>query len=328
MALYQLKNGIGSVMAKKRSMLAPSTKQNKNIDELLSHPATELIEINSPIREGVKIKLRYEEFSGEDILTKTQVLIGNERNQNWLNEVSLAPLINAFEEAKGQTEHAIGIKEPDGTVTIISGSRRRLAAYYAGYPYKVLCSEDFTEEEALILSRVENVKSSISLIEHGEKWHKYHAEGMSYRDISTLIEGGKKSHTIIKAGVDGFKLPNEIKSLYPSLNCIGRPTINKLTTALSLKDYEHVVAHINEYHHSLVSDLAIEYAVNPKIRCEKLTKAIVSFCITKNKKPIAWPSSISLFAGSEGELKSIEFKEPLSNEQQVKLQAFLQTILT
>lgn len=309
-------------------MVQTSERPSVDIDELLSSSSGKL-HIASPIRQGVKIELKYEEFNGEDILNKTTILVDNERNQHWLNEVSLAPLINAIKEANGQTECAIGIKEEDGTVTIIAGSRRRKASYFAGYPYRVLSSKDILPEEARIFTRVENVKSSISLIEHGERWYHHHAvEGMSFREIALEVEKGDKSHTIIKAGVDGYKLPDSIKSLYPSLNSIGRPTINKLTKAVAKKNAQDIAEFIHAEHADLLAKLASDYAANPEVRCDQLTKIIVEYC-EPVKAPLTrrWPDAVSLSKTSDGDITNIEFKKPLEADQAIKLQAFLQSLL-
>ncbi|MAD76024.1 MAG: hypothetical protein CML20_14750 [Rheinheimera sp.] len=318
-------------MAKKRSMLTPTDKDPINIDELISQSnGGSFFEIDSPTRDGIKIKLQFMEFSGEDIIQKTTVLEDNERNQDWLNEKSLAPLIKAFQLSRGQTVPAVGILNDDGTVVVVAGSRRRKAAYLAGYNYKIVAGKDLTLDDAIIISKVENEKSPISLIERGERWAKIqHDNNMSFREIASQIELGSVSHTYIAIAVNGYNFPDSLKSLYPSLNCINKQVILKLKKALNYKTADEICDYITNEHSDVVENLAEEYAANSDAKSDSLTNLIVNFAAPEKKtKDVVWHSDLSLTKDKNDEVKVIEFSKPLSNEKAEKLKQFLDSLLS
>lgn len=315
--------------SKKRSMVSPSEAEPIDIDALIGAKNGSAIEIDSPIRDGVKIKLELLEFSGDDIMDKTVVYDVNQRNQRWLTETSLGPLINAFKLSRGQTVPAIGILNDDGTVTVVAGSRRRKAAYLSGYPYRILASKNLLPEEASIITEVENVNSPISLIENGERWSKIQDQfSLSYREIAKEIKDGGVSHTYIAIGINGYKLPDEIKALYPSLNCINRKTIPKLKKALEYKGADEICDHINNAHSDILKLCAESYAMHSDTNCDKLTNIIEAFCFPKPQKKVPeWHSSVTLTETSKNEIEGIKFNTPLSKDKVEKLKVFLASLL-
>lgn len=318
-------------MAKKRSMLTPTDKEPINIDELIQKSnGDSFFEIDSPTRDGIKIKLQFMEFAGEDIIQKTTVLEDNERNQDWLNEKSLAPLIKAFKLSRGQTVPAVGILNDDGTVVVVAGSRRRKAAYLAGYNYKIVAGKDLTLEDAVIISKVENEKSPISLIERGERWAKIQQDnGMSFREIASQVELGSVSHTYIGIAVNGYYFPDNLKSLYPSLNCINKQVILKLKKALNYKTANEIYDYITSKHDDVVEKLAEEYAANSDAKSDSLTNLIIKFASPEKKtKDVVWHSDLSLTRNDNDEVEFIEFTKPLSNEKAEKLKQFLDSLLS
>ncbi|MGP4944053.1 hypothetical protein [Pseudoalteromonas nigrifaciens] len=314
---------------KKRSMVEPSTGDPIDIDALIGSANGSTFELDSPTRDGVKIKLELLEFSGEDILNNTTVLGDNERSQRWLTETSLGPLISAFKLSRGQSVPALGTLNDDGSVTVAAGSRRRMAAYFSGYPYKVLAGKDLSIDDARIITKVENVNSPISLIERGERWAAIQAENnLSYREIANEVERGLVSHTYIAIGISGFKLPDDIKALYPSLNCINRRVIGHLKKSLEAKGADEICDYIKGEHADVVASIAKEYAENSAVNCEKLTNLIVAYCSQKPlPKKAVWPSTLSLTESADNEVSEIKFNKPLTKSQAEKLKVFLSSLM-
>lgn len=312
-------------MAKKRTMLNPSEQKPVDIDAMVASGASSFV-IDSPFRKGVKIKLRLKEFTGEDILEKTEVLESNLRNQKWLTEKSLAPLIKSIK-VTGQISPAVGRLNGD-KVTVVYGSRRRMGVYFAGGTYKVLVSDDITDEEAKYISDAENISSKISLIERGAIWKNYKDEGLSYRSIAQDVEGGDVSHTIIKAGCDGYSLPDSIIMLYPSINCLGRPTINKLCAALKLKGDKEIAEHIKNKHSELINDLQSKYENNGDLDCSRLTKKIEKFCNPPVvPKSLSWPQEVIIKKNEAGNVSSIVFENELTAAQAESLKKYITNLL-
>jgi ParB/RepB/Spo0J family partition protein len=314
-------------MANKRQMLKPSDAPSLDIDAMLS-AADGVFELSSPVRDGVIIKLTLKTFSGEDIINKTTTSEVNRRKQEWLNKKSLAPLIRSLKRSGGQVSPAIGRVDGENT-SIIYGSRRRLSTYYANYPYKVLVSDDITDEEAKIISDAENVSAHISLIERGEQWRYYHDEkNMGYRTIAKDIEAGEVSHTLIKTGIEGAKIPKDIIELYPSVNCIGSPAIKKLTKALYHKAAQDISEHIHTNHSDIVQTLADTFAYDTDVNCKALTKAICDFSMPVFVQEKKWPKGINVNTDEKGAISALEFDNTLSPAQENKLKAFLSTLIT
>ncbi|WP_440877100.1 ParB/RepB/Spo0J family partition protein [Thalassotalea sp. PLHSN55] len=317
----------------KKVLRVDNTNSIPDIDDLLSQETG--VVIKSPVT-GKDIQLKAYTFTGEDILTKTIVDERNQRLQKYLTESSLAYLIRSLKKTN-QVTPALGRHNSDGTISIIYGSRRRMATYFANVPYTILAADNISDEEAAIISEHENVYEEVSLCEKGEFWRLIQEkEGLSSREISQQIEDNKISHTIIAAGITGANLPEEIKNLYPSINLIGRPTILKLSNCCKHKSSDAIVDYMKNNNAELLDRVWTNYTDGHSLSGSKaadLTNAIIAFAMpaksttssTKVKCNTTWGKGISAQI-TNGALQHVLFEQHLNKEQTEKLKAFLSTL--
>jgi ParB/RepB/Spo0J family partition protein len=257
-----------------------------SIDDLLNSDSKNALSYTSPLN-GKEISLCVHKFSGEDILSKTQVHEKNKRIQDYLTPVSLSRMVKSLLK-NNQVSPALGRIESDGSITIIFGSRRRMGAYYAGTEYIVLASKDLTDDIAEEISDAENLSETISLIERGHVWLEIQKkEGLSSRDISKQIEDSKVSHTVIASGIAGAKLPLEVIKLYPSTNSIGRSTISKLSASCEKQSTAKIIDFVTDKLAEVTTNLWDAYENDNFQDIEslttELTNKIHSYCCPKVK---------------------------------------------
>ena len=312
-------------------------RKNINIDSDISMSMDDMMEDNQisiTLGSGKVLSLVVEKYDDQDILSKTNVHPKNRRIQKYLNEQSLAPLIASIRRT-GQITLALGRREPDGSVTIIYGSRRRKGTFLAGKPFYVLVSDDLTDKEAAEISDAENVSEDISLIERGMAWlNLCDSDGMSSREIAEGIEEGKVSHTWVALGIEGARIPRPVTDLYPSLNTINKTRIKLLTKACEANDGESIANHINDDHSETLIGLWDAFGEgNQSVLASSISSlddAITQFTTKKKVKPAApfWVACVTakLSANKKGEAKKITFDKALTVEQTAKLAEFLKTL--
>jgi|GEM_PF-5004086 len=310
-------------MAARRQMLKSSEETDINIDDMLKTVSG--YEIESPINIGKIINFELLKFEGDSIINDTFVYEKNDRAQDLLDEHSLAPLINSIK-TSNQISPAVG-RRVDGKICVIYGSCRRMGTYYANKTFSILVSDNISDEEALLITKAENISTEISLIERGRKWLELSKDNHTTREISKEFEDGKVSHTLIAEGIKGAKLPLELIQLYPSVSIIGKSTINKLVRALSFKKVDLIVEHIQKEHTSIIESLRDSYTFDQKIDGRSLTKAIMDFAVPVFVKDKEWPKGISLNKEKNGSISGLKFDKPLTKAQSDKLQAFMASLI-
>ncbi|MFT4928181.1 MAG: ParB/RepB/Spo0J family partition protein [Phenylobacterium sp.] len=314
----------------RKTMLGASEVSSVDIDDLLNQGDN--ITLDSPCTPGRMIEFELRRFEGEAIIEQTSVYSENKRNQQFLTQHSLAPLIDSIK-ISNQVTPAIARKTADG-ISVIYGSCRRLATYYAKKAFIVLVSNDITDDEAKAITQAENISSHISLIERGYGWLKHQEEGgLTLRQIATDIEGGKVSHTLVGIGINGAKIDAGLLMLYPSINVIGKPTIIKLNKALQADTAitaDEIVAAIKDEDQHIIDRLRADYKLDQDINCTELTNLIVSYCQQpKEKQPATieaaqgWSKHVNVKTNTKGAVTQIKFTKALPTEAVARLQTFV-----
>ncbi len=316
----------------KKTMLNVSEVSPIDIDSLLTQG--DKISLDSPTTPGRTITFELRRYKGEAIINQTSVYAGNKRNQQFLTKHSMAPLIDSIKQ-NNQVTPAIA-RTTGNEVSVIYGSCRRLATYYASKTFVVLVSDDITDDEAKAITQAENISSHISLIERGYGWLKHQQEDeLTLRQIATDIEGGKVSHTLIGVGINGAKIDVALLMLYPSINVIGKPTILKLNRALhsaSTTTATQIVDFITTEHQQTIEALRVAYKHDQEINCTELTKLIVDYCnepkpqkIVKDNPP-GWTSQVKVKTNVKGLVTGVTFNKPLNAEAAQQLQSMINAL--
>lgn len=327
-----------TVRKKNAKDLSVGFTEMDSIDDLINNDVKTVLNYTSPLADKT-IALSVYRFSGDDILSKTNVHPKNRRKQVYLTALSLSRLINSLQK-NNQVSPALGRLEEDGSITIIYGSRRRMGAHFAETEYVVLASKDLTDDIAEEISDAENISEDISLIERGHLWLSVQTEeGLSSREISEQIEDSKVSHTIIAAGIAGAKLPLEIIKLYPSTNTIGRQTISKLSAACKDMSTDTIVKFVTDELAETITNLWDAHRVDDFNRSSslttELTNRIAEFCtpkkpskpkkLLKTNKELA--KGINAKVGEDGSIEYITFDENLSKATVKKVQEFFKKLM-
>lgn len=227
-------------MAKKRkndTRIDPfaTTVESSSLGALLENAqAGDQITMPAPSDPNREIKLYCKLIKNADIAKSTDVYGKNRRVQALLNEKSVADIITSIK-SDGRNQHPALCWQQGEQEVVLAGSRRRKACMISGSDYLVLSSPDFTDEDAKILAVSSDQYIAPSLWELGQAYaqtkHDLIAEGRkgSYRELAE-IEG--VSHTAIADALKAYeKLPQEVLSLYPTANHVGREVAKKLIDA-------------------------------------------------------------------------------------------------
>lgn len=112
-----------------------------------------------------------------EILSRTEVISENEREQQYVNRLSVISLTNQIK-AIDQTVPALAQKRDDGTIEVIDGSQRRMACYYAGKDYATFVAKiNFASSTRKTISRSSNEHKELSILERGNEWQKMLIDG-------------------------------------------------------------------------------------------------------------------------------------------------------
>ncbi|VTN95055.1 plasmid-partitioning protein [Klebsiella pneumoniae] len=102
---------------------------------------------------GRNVNFKLETIPADKVEMATMVWLGNERDQDLLNETSLADLVPSFL-TSGQQNPAFARKTA-GIIEVADGSRRRKTAIITGCDYRVLVG-DLDDEQMQWLSQIGN----------------------------------------------------------------------------------------------------------------------------------------------------------------------------
>jgi len=211
---------------KQRTML----KNAPNIETLMSnaHHAPDKIQSVSPMVGDLQSKLsslsgnnitlpvcgrnvtfKLEVIPADKVEMATMVWLGNERDQELLNESALADLIPSFL-ASGQQNPAFA-RKTSGIIEIADGSRRRKTAIITGSEYRVLVGE-LDDEQMQWLSQVGNDYRPTSAYERGKRYLRRLNEFDG--NVKALAEAEGIDRNIVNRCMNTAGLPKEILSIF------------------------------------------------------------------------------------------------------------------
>jgi len=206
----------------KRAPIIPrtSSKVSKELDDAPAAPMVDALisrvgaltkgnNIFLPVC-GREVKFTLETLDAERVQKETRVWVGNERDQELLNEASLDDLIPSFL-SSGQQNPALG-RRVNGTIEVADGSRRRMAAITTGSEYRILIG-DLDEEQMDALCRLGNDYRPTSAYERGKRYSRL-LEDKFNGNVSALAEKENLSRISILRCMNTAKLPREVVSLF------------------------------------------------------------------------------------------------------------------
>ncbi|AUO32268.1 ParB/RepB/Spo0J family plasmid partition protein [Escherichia coli] len=158
---------------------------------------------------GRNVNFKLETIPADKVEMATMVWLGNERDQDLLNESSLADLIPSFL-TSGQQNPAFA-RKVSGIVEVADGSRRRKAAIITGCDYRVLIG-DLDDEQMQWLSQIGNDYRPISAYERGKRYLRrlHEFDG----NVKSLAEAEGVDRNIISRCINTAGLPKDILAIF------------------------------------------------------------------------------------------------------------------
>ncbi|HFE8476993.1 TPA: ParB/RepB/Spo0J family plasmid partition protein [Escherichia coli] len=158
---------------------------------------------------GRNVAFKLETIPADKVEMATMVWLGNERDQELLNESALADLIPSFL-TSGQQNPALA-RRTSGIIEIADGSRRRKTAIITGSDYRVLVG-DLDDEQMQWLSQVGNDYRPTSSYERGKRYLRRLKEFDG--NVKALAEAEGIDRNIVNRCMNTAKLPKEILSIF------------------------------------------------------------------------------------------------------------------
>lgn len=158
---------------------------------------------------GRNVAFKLETIPADKVEMATMVWLGNERDQELLNESALADLIPSFL-TSGQQNPAFA-RRTSGIIEIADGSRRRKTAIITGSDYRVLVG-DLDDEQMQWLSQVGNDYRPTSSYERGKRYLRRLKEFDG--NVKALAEAEGIDRNIVNRCMNTAKLPKEILSIF------------------------------------------------------------------------------------------------------------------
>ncbi|EKO3439506.1 hypothetical protein NTE19_003398 [Vibrio fluvialis] len=215
--------------------------------------AQKALEAAANMKEGAEIKLPVGDklCSFElvvipylDIEKRTSVLPENARLQKTLNKISLGRTYRSIEEV-GQKYPAIGGIDAHGKIEVWDGSCRRKSCILAKEDFRILVTREVVPTKAKkSMSDIGNMRNALSLYERGQEWEQMLKDG-EYPDAKQLAIGEEVDESIVTAARKAFSIPQCIIERMPSIQELGRPSINticKTIKGLDSKTIDEIVA--------------------------------------------------------------------------------------
>jgi len=158
---------------------------------------------------GRNVAFKLETIPADKVEMATMVWLGNERDQELLNESALADLIPSFL-TSGQQNPAFA-RKTSGIIEIADGSRRRKTAIITGSDYRVLVG-DLDDEQMQWLSQVGNDYRPTSAYERGKRYLRRLKEFDG--NVKALAEAEGIDRNIVNRCMNTAGLPKEILSIF------------------------------------------------------------------------------------------------------------------
>lgn len=158
---------------------------------------------------GRNVTFKLETIPADKVEKATMVWLGNERDQELLNESALADLIPSFL-TSGQQNPAFA-RRTSGIIEIADGSRRRKTAIITGSDYRVLVGE-LDDEQMQQLSQLGNDYRPTSAYERGKRYLRRLKEFDG--NVKALAEAEGIDRNIVNRCMNTAGLPREILSIF------------------------------------------------------------------------------------------------------------------
>ncbi|UAN38776.1 ParB/RepB/Spo0J family plasmid partition protein [Enterobacter asburiae] len=158
---------------------------------------------------GRNVAFKLETIPANKVEMATMVWLGNERDQELLNESALADLIPSFL-TSGQQNPAFA-RRTSGIIEIADGSRRRKTAIITGSDYRVLVGE-LDDEQMQWLSQVGNDYRPTSAYERGKRYLRRLKDFDG--NVKALAEAEGIDRNIVNRCMNTAGLPKEILSIF------------------------------------------------------------------------------------------------------------------
>lgn len=158
---------------------------------------------------GRNVTFKLEIVPADKVEMATMVWLGNERDQELLNESALADLIPSFL-TSGQQNPAFA-RKISGIIEIADGSRRRKTAIITGTDYRVFVGE-LDDEQMQWLSQVGNDYRPTSAYERGKRYQRRLKDFDG--NVKALAEAEGIDRNIITRCINTAGLPKEILAIF------------------------------------------------------------------------------------------------------------------
>lgn len=158
---------------------------------------------------GRNVAFKLETIPADKVEMATMVWLGNERDQELLNESALADLIPSFL-TSGQQNPAFA-RRTAGIIEVADGSRRRKTAIITGSDYRVLIGE-LDDEQMQWLSQIGNDYRPTSAYERGKRYLRRLKEFDG--NVKALAEAEGIDRNIVNRCMNTAGLPKEILSIF------------------------------------------------------------------------------------------------------------------
>ncbi len=158
---------------------------------------------------GRNVNFKLETIPADKVEMATMVWLGNERDQDLLNETSLADLVPSFL-TSGQQNPAFARKAA-GIIEVADGSRRRKTAIITGCDYRVLVG-DLDDEQMQWLSQIGNDYRPTSAYERGKKYQRRLKDFDG--SVKALAEAEGVDRNIITRCINTAGLPIDILAIF------------------------------------------------------------------------------------------------------------------
>lgn len=158
---------------------------------------------------GRNVSFKLETIPANKVEMATMVWLGNERDQELLDEAALADLVPSFL-ASGQQNPAFA-RRTSGIIEVADGSRRRKTAIITGCDYRVLVG-DLDDEQMQWLSQVGNDYRPTSAYERGKRYQRRLKDFNG--SVKALALDERIDRNIITRCINTAGLPKEVIAVF------------------------------------------------------------------------------------------------------------------
>lgn len=265
---------------------------------------------------GKDVTFKLVEVRPNDIDRRTMVWMENERDQELLDEHSLAHLIPSFEE-NGQQEPAKG-RELCGIFEIADGSSRRGTAIITKKPYFAWIG-DLTDEQMTYLSDIGNTYKGTSAYEKGKKYKRLLKQA-TQEEVANAVKLTRKA---MMRNVKTASLPKSF------IRCLSSP--NELSARRGEALFT-TYSKIDEQQQDEVIEFFKTWVTTEKgsLGTEDIIELFVDKCgITKKVAEVVEPKELAMGATVKVKNGNATFNVPkVSDDSLAKIEAFISKTLS